>query len=110
MPTQLTPAEARDLAAMDRITLLDVREMAEVQASGKASGALHIPLALLPLRADPNSPDHEARLDPKKPLAVYCAAGARANRAAQILTAYGYKAHNIGGFGDWCAAGGEVEA
>ena len=39
------------------ITLLDVREAAEVQASGTAAGALHIPLAMVPLKADPTAPD-----------------------------------------------------
>lgn len=109
MTQPLTPAQARDLAASGKITLLDVRELAEVQASGLAKGAVHIPLALVPLRVDRQAPDHDPRLDPAKPVAVYCAAGGRAGRAADLLASLGYAAHNIGGFADWCAAGGEVE-
>lgn len=109
MTHPLTPAQARDLAASGKITLLDVRELAEVQASGLAKGAVHIPLAMVPLRADRQAPDHDPRLDPAKPVAVYCAAGGRAGRAAGLLASLGYTAHNIGGFADWCAAGGEVE-
>lgn len=110
MTRALTLAEARDLAASGRLTLLDVRELAEVKASGMAKGAVHIPLSLVPLKADQRAPDRHPQLDPAKPVAVYCAAGARAGRAAQVLSSLGYTAHNIGGFGDWCAAGGEVEA
>ena len=104
----LTCAEAIAKAAAGELTLLDCRELSEVQASGTAAGAVHIPLALVPLKAAPKAPDHDARLDPAKPVAVFCAMGGRAGRAAQALTAMGYKAHNIGGFGDWCAAGGPV--
>ncbi len=109
MMPPLTPAEARELADAGQITLLDVRELAEVQASGLAKGAVHIPLAMIPLRANRQAPDHDPLLDPAKPVAIYCAAGARAGRAADLLTQLGYTAHNIGGFADWCAAGGEVE-
>ena len=41
MANPMTPAQARALAASGKITLLDVRELAEVQASGLAKGAVH---------------------------------------------------------------------
>lgn len=103
----LTAADAVAQSAQGSVLLLDVREVGEVQASGLAAGAVHIPLALLPLKADPKAPDFDARLA-GKPIAVYCAAGARAGRAVQFLQAAGMEAHNIGGFGDWLAAGGAV--
>lgn len=103
----LTAAQCIDLAAKGEITLLDVREVGEVQASGMAQGAVHIPLGLLPLKADPKAPDFDSRLS-GKPVAVYCAAGARAGRAVQFLQSVGIEAQNIGGFGDWCACGGPV--
>ncbi len=108
MTTPLSPAACIAMAAAGEITLLDVREIGEVQASGLAAGALHIPLGLLPLKGDPKAPDFDCRLT-GKPVAVYCAAGARAGRAAQFLQAQGIEAHNIGGFGDWVAAGGPVQ-
>ena len=104
----MTCADAIAKAAAGELTLLDCREVAEVSASGTAAGAVHIPLALVPLKADPKAPDHDARLDPAKPVAVFCAMGGRAGRAAEVLRDLGYEAHNIGGFGDWCAAGGPV--
>lgn len=104
----LTAADCIAKADRGEVVLLDVREGNEVQASGRAKAALHIPLGLLPLKADPKSPDFDARLQ-GKPIAVYCAAGARAGRAVQFLTSVGLQAENIGGFADWCAAGGPVE-
>jgi rhodanese-related sulfurtransferase len=100
--------DAIALAARGEITLLDVREPGEVAASGTARGAVHIPLGLLPLRADPRAPDFDARLA-GKPVAVFCAAGARAGRAVALLAGYGHEAVNIGGFGDWCGCGGPVQ-
>lgn len=114
-PTATTPApkplsltEAVKLARTGQITLLDVRESAEVQASGRAKGAVHIPLALVPLKADPSAPDRAVGLDIAKPVAVYCASGMRSGRAVAALQKLGYEAHNIGGFSNWVAAGGAV--
>lgn len=95
------------MAARGEVTLLDVRERAELLATGSAKGALHIPLSLVPLKADPKAPDFVAALA-GKPIAVFCAAGARAGQAAQILTGLGHQAWNIGGFGQWAGAGGPV--
>lgn len=95
-------------AATGALVVIDVREANEVKASGQAAGALHIPLALLALKADPKNPDFDARLGHGKPVAVYCAVGGRAGMAVQTLQRLGYSATNIGGFGDWAAAGGPV--
>lgn len=96
-----------EMAARGEVLLLDVREVAELQASGTAKGAVHIPLSLVPLRADPKAPDFDARLA-GKPIAVFCAAGARAGQAVQVLERLGHQAWNIGGFGHWAGAGGPV--
>lgn len=102
-------AEIMAGVAEGRIALVDVREMAEVRASGKACGALVIPLGLLALKADPKAPD--ALLAPGKPIAVYCASGGRSGRAAQMLGRMGYgPVWNIGGLCDWQAVGGQVES
>lgn len=108
MTAPLSLTDCITKAAAGDLTLLDVREVGEVQASGQARDALHIPLGLLPLKGDPKAPDFDARLT-GKPVAVYCAAGARAGRAVQFLQSVGIDAHNIGGFGDWVAAGGPVQ-
>ncbi len=105
----ISPREARRMADQGAV-LLDVREHAEVQASGKARGAVHIPNALVPIKADPRNPDHEPRLSPERPVIVYCAAGGRAQMAGETLLRLGYtKVYNMGGFRDWVAAGGATE-
>ena len=104
---KLSLADVIAKAAAGEITLLDVREKAELQASGTAKGALHIPLSMVPLKANPKGPDFDKRLS-GKPLAVFCAAGARAGQAVQVLQGFGHEAVNIGGFGQWTAAGGPV--
>lgn len=96
------------IARKSDITLIDVRETAEIKASGLATGALHIPLSLMVMKADPKSPDFDARIAQGKPICVYCASGGRSGMAAQVLKKLGYEAHNIGGLGDWISAGGDV--
>jgi rhodanese-related sulfurtransferase len=103
---QTIPEISRRIAAGEMI-LIDVREHAEVRASGKAEGAKVIPLAMLPLKADPKLPGNE--IAPGIPVAVYCASGARSASAAQVLTRLGYGAvTNLGGLRDWAAQGGKV--
>jgi rhodanese-related sulfurtransferase len=105
----LSMDEAIRQAGDGTLTLIDVREAAEVNASGKAKGAIHIPLMLIQMQADPRSPECRSDLSLEKPIGVYCASGARSQMALQALKACGYQSvHNLGGLRDWVAAGGEV--
>lgn len=106
---RLTATEVIAHVKTGAMTIIDCRESAELQAAGTAKGSVHIPLSLIPLKADPQSPDHDKRLDPAKPVAIFCASGGRSSMGAQALQRLGYTAHNIGGFGDWVNAGGAVQ-
>lgn len=106
---RLSAADAVTKLAAGEVTVIDCREATELRASGTAEGALHVPLALIAMKADPNSPDHDKRINPAKPIAVFCASGGRSGMATQVLERLGYTAFNIGGFGDWCASGGPVK-
>ncbi len=110
------PANTPDLSAAafvdapDSTIVIDIREHAEVAATGKAKGAVHIPLMMLHFRADPAHPDFEPLLDRTARIAVYCASGGRAHSARRILEQLGYRGvHNIGGLDHWVQAGGELE-
>lgn len=89
--------------------LIDIRDPSEIRASGKAAGALTIPLSVLRMKADPASPDHDSRLTPDADITLYCASGARASMARGMLQQLGFrKVTNLGGLADWQRAGGAI--
>ncbi|MCT4559396.1 MAG: rhodanese-like domain-containing protein [Pelagimonas sp.] len=106
--TDMKADEAVNRAAKHEIIVIDIREPGEVQASGKAKGALAIPSAALRMKADPTSPECLPELKSGKPIAVYCASGARSAMAKGMLKRMGHEVHNIGGLGHWVRAGGEI--
>lgn len=108
-PAPLDVQTAISKHAADEIVVIDVREVGEVAASGKAKNAVHVPLATLRMKADPRSPECLEIFKSGKPIAVYCAAGGRAGMAMQTLEQLGHaEVHNIGGFGHWVQAGGPI--
>ncbi|HBZ44516.1 MAG TPA: sulfurtransferase [Maritimibacter sp.] len=105
----LSAKDAVEKAAAGDVIVVDVRDGNELAMSGKAKGAVHIPLAVIRMQADPSSPDFHPALDQSKPIAVYCASGARSSMAAQVFQTFGFDVSNIGGLGHWQMAGGEIE-
>jgi rhodanese-related sulfurtransferase len=81
--------------------LLDVREPDE-WSSGRAPGAVHVPMHDVPGRLEVLPTD--------VPVAVICRVGARSAQVAQWLRVQGYDAHNVeGGMLAWQAAGLPVD-
>jgi rhodanese-related sulfurtransferase len=74
---RISPEDARELIDRPDVLFLDVREPAEVAASGKVPGALAIPRGLVEFRADPASPLHDAAFDRAKTIVAYCSSGGR---------------------------------
>ena len=106
---RIAPTDAVARHRAGALTVIDVRDISELRNSGKADGAVHVPLMRLADKADPRHPDHDAALRPDHPVAVYCASGARSQMAGEMLLRMGYeKVYNIGGLGDWRAGGGAV--
>lgn len=117
LKSQMSPAvdttEAITLVAQGKAVVIDVREEPEVRASGKAKGALTLPLSQLTQTADPNSGHFNKALAKARAedldVFLYCASGARSGRAADILRRYGFvRVHNIGSLSHWHQAGGPV--
>ncbi|MDQ2095243.1 rhodanese-like domain-containing protein [Rhodalgimonas zhirmunskyi] len=107
---RITPDEAVAGVADGSVQLIDIREAGEVQATGKAKGAKHIPMMQLVQQCDPRSGGGADALDPAKTVALYCATGARSNQAGQILSKMGFKdVRNLGGLHDWVRGGGATE-
>jgi len=107
---RISPEEAKGLVGRADVLFLDVREPAEVAASGKVPGALAVPRGLVEFRADPTSPLHDAQFDRAKTVVAYCASGGRSALVGKVLKDMGYgDVRNLGGFKGWLDAGGEVE-
>ena len=97
-------------AAEGSVTIIDVREHAEVAATGKAKGARHIPMMMLRSKCDPRHPEFDASLDTDRTVVLYCATGARSASAGQMLSQLGFKdVRNLGGVNDWLRGGGLIE-
>ncbi len=108
VPPMPAVAEIAAAVAAGQMYLIDVRERGEILQTGTACGARHIPLSQIGLRADPQAA--EAAIRPDRPVVVFCASGGRAGAAARQLRRLGYApVWNLGGFGDWVRAGGQIE-
>jgi len=107
---KVTAAEAASLVKDAGALIVDVRDGTEVQASGKAKGAVAVPRGSLESRADAESPNHNPAFRKDRPVILYCAGGGRAALAGKTLRDMGFTdVRNLGGFKDWVAGGGEVE-
>ncbi|MDX2485731.1 MAG: rhodanese-like domain-containing protein [Pseudodonghicola sp.] len=101
-------ARAQEMLAQGAL-LLDIRDAPELQKSGRAVGAHHIPRGMLEFRADPGTDFHDPELRFDRPIVLHCASGGRAALAGKLLKDMGYsEVYNLGGLGDWKAAGGPM--
>jgi rhodanese-related sulfurtransferase len=102
--------EAAALVGRDNVLVVDVRDLAELQGTGKVRGAVHLSRGMIEFRADPDSPYHDKAFSPDKTVLLYCASGGRSALAAKSLQDLGYRdVRNLGSIKDWIASGGEVE-
>lgn len=114
-PSARVPArQAIQEAAQSACLIIDVREDAELRASGRAKGALHLPLSQIDQQGNPGSGHYNKTLKSAVakglPIYVYCASGARSGMAAGKLAAMGHKnVANIGSLSEWASAGGAIQ-
>ena len=107
---KITPDEARRMMREENALVVDVRDSAEIQASGKVRGATHIPRGMLEFKADAETPYHDKAFSKDKTVLVYCASGGRSALAGKLLKDLGYKdVRNLGGFKDWADSGRPTE-
>jgi rhodanese-related sulfurtransferase len=103
---KLAPAEVRDLLGKPDVLIVDVRDAAEVAASGKIKGAVNVSRGLLEFRADPESPAYNPVFHQDKTVLLYCASGGRSALAGKTLKDMGYTSVlNAGAFKDLAEAG-----
>ena len=85
----------------DTCNLIDIREINELENSGRVEGASHIPRGMLEVFLDPNSLFfRNGQLDQNKEFVLFCAGGVRSALAAKSLKDMGYQkvSHIDGGF------------
>ena len=93
--------EAYKLFENNNCNLIDLREINELENSGKVQGAHHIPRGMLEVYLDPNSPVFQnGQLDQDKEFILFCAGGVRSALAVKSLKEMGYQkiSHIEGGF------------
>ena len=106
----ISPDEAATMMDRDNVVIVDVRDDAEVAASGKIKGALHVPRGMLEFRADETSPFHNEALSKDKTVILYCGSGGRAALGGKALLDLGYRdVRNLGAFTAWVESGGATE-
>ncbi len=101
---QATPEDVRALG--ETALVVDLRDSAEIAATGKLAGAVNVTRGMLEFRADPDSPLHLAGFRRDRPVVLYCASGNRAALAGKTLLDLGFSdVRNAGKFTELAAAG-----
>ena len=98
----ITADEAFQMFEKNNCNLIDIREINELENSGRVEGARHIPRGMLEVYLDPNSPIFQnGQLDKNKEIVLFCAGGVRSALAVKSLKDMGYVkiSHIEGGFG-----------
>ena len=110
--TTLTVEQARALIDSPNHVLVDLRDIRELQRTGKIPGAFSCPRGMLEFWIDPASPYHKEIFNQDKNYVFYCASAWRSALSAKVAQDMGLApvAHIEGGFAAWLEAGGPVEA
>ena len=69
--------EVAGLLHDDTVTIVDIRDIRELQREGKLPGAVHAPRGMLEFWVDPDSPYHRELFSEAKKFVFYCASVAR---------------------------------
>jgi len=97
----ITANEAYEMFKDNNCNLIDIREINELDNTGRVEGANHIPRGMLEVYLDPNSPIMQSgQVDKNKEFILFCAGGVRSALAVKSLKEMGYEkiSHIDGGF------------
>ena len=98
----ISPEDALKKINDNKCNLIDIRDIRELQNSGKVENSIHIPRGMLEFWMDPNSAYFkEGKIDMDKELVLFCARGLRSALGAKSLKDMGFEkvSHIDGGFG-----------
>ena len=94
--------EAYAMKEGNSCNLIDIREINELEKTGKVESSIHIPRGMLEIFLDPNSAFFQnGQLDKDKEMVLFCAGGVRSALAVKSLKEMGYEkiSHIDHGFG-----------
>ena len=97
----ITAEQAYEKVQDNKCNLIDIREINELDNSGRIEGASHIPRGMLEVHLAPNSSIFQnGQLDKNKEFILFCAGGVRSALAVKSLKEMGYEkiSHIDGGF------------
>jgi rhodanese-related sulfurtransferase len=108
-----TVAQVRErLDGDERVQLVDIRDVRELEREGTTPGAVHAPRGMLEFWVDPASPYFKPVFgDERKEFVLFCGAGWRSALATKALQDMGMDnvAHIEGGFTEWLKQGAPTE-
>ena len=90
---------------------VDVRDIREIQKTGRILGAKHVPRCMLEFWIDPKSPYHKKFFNDNYHFIFYCASDWRSALATLSANEIGLlnTSHLVGGFNKWLEEKGPVE-
>jgi rhodanese-related sulfurtransferase len=107
---RLSFEEANNLIATANTLIIDVRETAEIEATGLIKNAVNIPKSIIDANFDYSLIKDHLNNNENVTILVYCAVGVRSALVGHKLIKNGYKkVLNLGGFSEWASFNGSIE-
>ena len=99
----ITVEDARKIIDSPNHVIVDLRDIRELQRSGKIPGAFSCPRGMLEFWIDPESPYHKDIFNQNKTYVFYCASAWRSALSTKLAQDMGLSpvAHINGGFTAW---------
>ena len=109
--TTLSVDESRALINSPEHVIVDLRDIRELQRTGKIPGAFSCPRGMLEFWIDPASPYHKEIFNQDKTYVFYCASAWRSALSTKVAQDMGLApvAHISGGFTAWVKAEAPIE-
>lgn len=108
----LSADQALELVKENKCSLVDIRDIRELDKEGRIQNSAHIPRGMLEFWMDPQSAYFKSgKIDMEKEIVLFCAGGLRSALATKSLKDMGYKnvSHIEGGFSSMKNKGFNVE-
>ena len=107
---RLSFKEANNIISTMDTLIIDVRETAEIKATGLIKNAVNIPKSIIDTNFDHSLIKNHLNDNEDITILVYCAVGIRSALVGHKLIKNGYKkVLNLGGFSEWVSYNGPTE-